>query len=107
MRTSFSADPQNWPEVWRAAYRLLESSVVPNQLQAWIQPLELIETQQTEEGVKVRIAAPNDFSAQWVRDHYRRPIEAAFGQVTGAACELVLVVREKPVATDVAYEPPS
>ncbi|MCM2277995.1 MAG: chromosomal replication initiator protein DnaA [Oligoflexia bacterium] len=94
MRTTLNVDTTQWPEMWKAAYRLLEQSIVPNQLQAWIQPLELLESELKDNVLKVRLAAPNDFSAQWVRDHYRRNIETAFAQIMGAPCELQLIVKE-------------
>jgi chromosomal replication initiator protein len=82
--------------MWQAVYRLLEQTVVSNQLQAWIQPLELLETERHGSGLRISLSAPNDFSAQWVRDHYKEPIEAAFAQITGSSCELDLQVREQP-----------
>ncbi|MCM2324174.1 MAG: chromosomal replication initiator protein DnaA [Oligoflexia bacterium] len=85
--------------MWKAAYRLLEQSIVPNQMQAWIQPLELMDSQLKENVLKIRLAAPNDFSAQWVRDHYRRTIETAFAQIMGTPCELQLVVKEGAEST--------
>ncbi|MFL5812651.1 MAG: chromosomal replication initiator protein DnaA [Bdellovibrionia bacterium] len=96
MRSGLSevSDISKWPEIWQAAYHMLEQSIVLNQLQAWIQPLEMIGTESAENGLRIRLAAPNDFSAQWVRDHYKRPIETAFAQVTGSSCEVVLTVKE-------------
>ncbi|MDR3607504.1 MAG: chromosomal replication initiator protein DnaA [Oligoflexia bacterium] len=81
-----------WPEIWQAAYRMLEQVVVSNQLEAWIQPLQLLGTESLEGKIKVRLGAPNDFSAQWVRDHHKTQIESAFSQVTGMPCELSLLV---------------
>ena len=72
----------------------MEQTVVPNQLHAWIHPLEFAELQKFDQGLKVKMAAPNDFSAQWVRDHYQKSIEAALAQVSGVSCELELVVKE-------------
>jgi chromosomal replication initiator protein len=94
MRTTLNIDTQEWPELWQAAYRILEQTVVPGQLQAWIQPLELVNTERSEGGLKVHLAAANDFSANWVRDYYRKAIEDAFAQVTGSSCELILTVKE-------------
>ena len=94
MRTSLEQDLSHWPEVWQAAYRLLEQAVVPNQLKAWIQPLQLKRTDTTESGMTVHFTAPNDFSAAWVRDHYQKAIETAFMQVTGKPCQLQIATGE-------------
>jgi len=94
MRNSLHLDLDQWPELWQATCRQLEQTVVPTQLHAWILPLELIEIQQKEEGLIVRMAAPNDFSAQWVRDHYQKAVETALSQVSGCSCELNVQVKE-------------
>jgi chromosomal replication initiator protein len=110
MRISFTpsqSETQSWPEIWQATYRILEQNVVSNQLQAWIQPLRFIETETSEAGLKVRMAAPNDFSAQWVRDQYRKSIEQALTQVTGLNCELLLTVQESIAQPSDHYEPPT
>ncbi len=101
MRTSLEVDIKKWPEVWQAAYRVLEQSVVSNQLQAWIQPLELIDTKYSDDNTtEVTFEAPNDFSAQWVRDYYQKTIEAAFLQVTGKPCEILVYAKENNKATN-------
>lgn len=107
MRSGLIDTPEKsqWPEIWQAAYRMLEQSIIQNQLQAWILPLEMISTENSAGGLKVRLAAPNEFSANWVRDNYKRSIESAFAQVTGASCELVLSVREasERAASEASY----
>ena len=81
-------------DVWQAVCRLLEQTALPNQFKSWIQPLDFISAQ-TEGGIKrIHLSAPNDFSAQWVRDHYRKSIETGLAQVLGTSCEIVLEVRE-------------
>jgi chromosomal replication initiator protein len=80
--------------MWQAAYRVLEQSIVPQQLVAWIQPLELVDAEEEEGKLRVKIAAPNDFSAQWVRDHHRKDIESAFAQISGKTCELQVSAKE-------------
>ena len=94
MKNSIPFDTRQWPEVWESACRLLEQTVVPNQLHAWIHPLELCEIEELESGLRIKMAAPNDFSAQWVRDHYQKLIETALAQVSGHSCELKLQVNE-------------
>src|SRR4051794_22980904 len=106
MRTSLNIDKQEWPEMWKAAYHLLEQTIVPSQLQAWIAPLEFVGTEAGENMLKIRLAAANDFSAQWVRDRHQKQMESAFGQVLGAACEVQILVKDahKEAAS---YEPPT
>ena len=110
MRTSFTASPEEtlkWPELWQAAYRILEQTVVPEQLHAWIQPLRMINSEKKNAGkMSVRIAAPNDFSARWVSDRYRKSIEAALTQVTGIECEIDIQVTESDSGSLAPYEPP-
>src|SRR6476620_12702724 len=77
MRKSIHFDTGQWPELWQATCRLLEQTIVPNQLHAWIHPLDLAEIEEVENGLRVKMNSPNDFSAQWVRDHYQKAIEAA------------------------------
>ena len=94
MKDSISFDTGQWPEIWQATCRLLEETVVSTQLHAWIHPLEYNRAEQTENGFRIRMAAPNDFTAQWVRDHYLKAVEAALTQVLGTACELCLDVSQ-------------
>lgn len=94
MKNSQPFDSGQWPDLWQAVCRLLEQSVVQNQLHAWIHPLEFLEAEQLENGLRIKMAAPNDFSAQWVRDHYQKTIEVALSQVIGSPCELQLQVKE-------------
>lgn len=95
-------DTKDWPELWQAVYRILENNIVESQLQAWIQPLEMVGTEPHErgQGLKISFSAPNDFSAQWVRDHYKKAIETAFGQVTGEVCEVTLQAKESMLEID-------
>lgn len=95
MKDSFHFDSGQWPELWLATCRILEEAIVPNQLQAWIHPLDFVEVTGDGKTLKVRMAAPNDFSAQWVRDHYQKAIEEALTQVLGAPAELQVGVKER------------
>jgi len=95
-------DTKEWPEMWQAAYRILEQSIVPTQLQAWIQPLEFVDSQASEKGLKIRLGAANDFSAQWVRDRYLGLLEAAFNQVMGTSCEVQIMVSESHLEVEVS-----
>ena len=94
MKNTVHHDIGHWPDLWQAVLRILEQTVVPNQLQAWIHPLELIETERLDNGLRIKMLSPNDFSAQWVRDHYLKSIEGALTQVLGVPCDLILMVNE-------------
>ncbi len=94
MKSSIHFDSGQWPELWQASCRLFEQTVVPNQLQAWILPLEFVDAIATEETIKINLAAPNDFSAQWVREHYYKIIISGLSQIIGHPCELTLTVKE-------------
>src|SRR5580658_3268194 len=96
MRTPLNEDIQSWPETWQAAYRSLEQIIAPNQLQTWIHPLKFIDVQPSETGLKARIVAPHPFSANWVRDNYKKHIETALTQVTGSHVELELLIQDQP-----------
>ncbi len=106
MRTSLTIDSTQWPELWQSAYRLLEQSIVPQQLRVWIQPMEFLRTEPSEKGLRIVFSAPNDWSAQWVRDHYKEAIERSFAQVTGTECSLHLLTQEKSEAQNQTFEPP-
>jgi len=112
MRTSFPIDPSQWPELWQAAHKVLEQTVVDTQLRAWIDPLEFVKTESSERGIKIYFKAANDFSADWVRRQYSDAMVSAFSQVTGAPCEIQLdaVGGSAGVpgsAAPMSYEPPT
>ena len=81
-------DLHQWPDLWHAANRLIENEVVGNQFHMWIHPLSWLRTEQKGQGLLVVLSAPNDFSAQWVRDHYLKNLEGALTQVCGLSCEV-------------------
>ena len=89
MRTSYDSDSSKWPELWQAAYRLLEQRIVEDQLKAWVQPLHFVGSQKDDQGsLRVELQAPNQFSAQWVRDRMAADISQALSQVAGTPCYL-------------------
>jgi chromosomal replication initiator protein len=103
MRTTLSTDTSQWPELWQAVVRVLEQTIVPNQIQAWIHPLKLLDSVSDGRVLKVRIGAPNDFTADWVRDHFRKSFEGAFAQTVGTPCEITVVVDSDAHSVD--FEP--
>lgn len=87
------AENKQWPEIWNAAFRILEDGVVSNC--AWLQPLVWVNTEElSEKGVfRVELEAPNDFSANWVRNNLRKKVEDVISQVSGVNCELYVSVK--------------
>ncbi len=106
MRIHFDQDSAPMPELWQAAYRILEQSLGSQLLRTWIQPLAFQGTETTESGVRVLLAAPNDFSANWVRDNFQRALESAFAQVTGSPCQIRLSTAAAPAQPEITFEPP-
>ena len=87
-------ESSKWPELWQAAYRILEQTVLPNQLKVWIQPLEFLDASQGDHGMTIQLQAANDFSAQWVKDRCLPQLIAAFTQVTGQNCEVLVGAKQ-------------
>ena len=103
--STLSISSNQWPEVWQAAYRILENTIVSTQLKAWVEPMEFIRTENEGSRLRIILLAPNDFSAKWVRDHYIKDIENALTQIVGSHCELGFEVSEKQ-ESNTPYEPP-
>lgn len=103
MRVVSTIDSSHWPEIWQSAYRLLEQNLASNTLQMWIKPLEFVGTEKSDQGYKVFFAAEHQFTANWVRDHYKREIEQAFSTVLGTHCELQVDLKPKKTH-DIAHE---
>ena len=83
-----------WQEVWNSAFSLLEKddSISSQQIMLWIEPLQVAHVSEKGHSLEFLLGAQNDFSAQWVRDHYINQLETAFAQVTGKECLLKVVV---------------
>jgi chromosomal replication initiator protein len=95
MKESIQIDKGRWPELWEATCRLLEQTVASSQLTAWINPLELHDVETVDNGLIIKMRAPNDFTAQWVRDHYQKQINTALMQVIGTPCEFQIQGNQK------------
>ena len=100
MRTLLQQDVSQWPEVWRAVYRHLETegNITPQQLQLWIAPLRLIGISETPGGdgvstvMGVQMAAQTDFASHWIATHFQAQLEQAFTQILGQPASLSVVV---------------
>ncbi|MBC7384668.1 MAG: chromosomal replication initiator protein DnaA [Cryobacterium sp.] len=109
MRTLLQFDDSQWPEVWRAVYRHLETegTLTPQQLQLWIAPLRLLGIAEgpNHEGFRVQMAAQTDFASHWIVSHFQIQIEQAFTQILGQPASLSVVVSLSDGASQTA-EPP-
>lgn len=77
-----------WDELWSTVFHILDKdeSITKQQIMLWIEPLRLLKVSENEQSYEVLLGAQNDFSAQWVRDHYLNHLETAFAQVNGKEC---------------------
>jgi chromosomal replication initiator protein len=105
MRTLLQLDDSQWPEVWRAVYRHLESegNLTPQQLQLWIAPLRLLNISEmsNSNGFLVNMAAQTDFASHWVVAHFQPQLEHAFTQILGQPANLSVVVATSNAASQV------
>lgn len=96
MRTLLQLDDSQWPEVWRAVYRHLETegSLTPQQLQLWIAPLRLVSISEMPNSNEylVQMAAQTDFASHWIVAHFQAQIEMAYTQVLGQSANLSVIV---------------
>jgi chromosomal replication initiator protein len=90
----------NIQDYWPLAYQLLQETIVEAQLRLWIQPLKPLRVTAEEDSstnqryYKVTLQAAQDFSAQWVRDHFKQNIEAAFTRVIEQPCKVEIIVED-------------
>jgi len=102
-----SISTQEWPEIWQATYQILRESMLGNQLITWIDPLQFVKSENAQGSWKFQLTAPNDFSAQWVRDHYKNQIETALSQVVGSSCEVSFSTRDENIADESPADVPN
>lgn len=94
MRTSLDVDRTQWPEVWKAAYKIIEQNLIPQQVQAWIDPLQFHSIEKLNGSYKVRLQVRTDFQAKWAREHHGKTLEDAFSQVMGGPCAVEISADE-------------
>ncbi len=85
-------------DLWPKLLLILEKSLNPGLFTLWIKPLEA-----SFQGGTLRLVAPNEFVASWVRDRLMEDIQNAAVQVAGRRPEISVVVR--PVAAGAAITP--
>ena len=98
MRTSLDVDRTQWPEVWKAAYKIIEQTLIPQQVQAWIDPLQFQGIEKQGAHYKVRLQVRTDFQAKWAREHHGKTLEDAFSQVMGGPCNVEILADDTVAA---------
>lgn len=75
-------------EFWLSCVQRLEQDLPPQQISAWIKPLEPIEFDQDQS--VLRMTAPNRFKLDWVRKNFSHRIQEIATEWFGAPIELQL-----------------
>ncbi|MEO5377195.1 MAG: chromosomal replication initiator protein DnaA [Magnetococcus sp. DMHC-6] len=76
-------------ELWSKALASVKDQVSPQVFEMWIQPLKI--GSRTEDG-RVQIFAGNNFSADYVQNHYSQILENCLSSLTGSPVRLVYSV---------------
>lgn len=97
METSPSAA---WNEVWAATCKAVEDKIVPSLVRTWILPAELTNTVESQNSAEIELTAPNDFTANWILDHYKATLESTLSQLSGKACVLKVLSRGDQVVDE-------
>jgi len=84
--------PEQTSEIWQAATRILQTNLTDTQYKPWIEPLCISSISREGANYLVNVGAPRDFTADWVRKHYKDQIESALSQVTGTQCQIDFTV---------------
>lgn len=77
--------------MWRQTLEILQKSLNPGLFQVWIKPLEA----ECGEG-RLKLLAPNEFVASWVRDRLKESVAEAAAQVMGKRPSIEVSVKGKP-----------
>ncbi len=75
-------------EFWLSCVQRLEQDLPPQQISAWIKPLELIKFE--EDTAVLRVSAPNRFKLDWVRKNFSHRIQDIATEWFGRPIELQL-----------------
>lgn len=83
-------------EFWLSCVQRLEQDLPPQQISAWIKPLEPLEFDQ--ESAVLRMAAPNRFKLDWVRKNFSHRIQEIATEWFGVPVELQLELAQSTAA---------
>ncbi len=89
-------------EIWRQTLTNLEAHVAPHLVELWLRPLRPLRLDDD----KVVVSAPNQFTHDWVREHFLRALEQSLPDRTGRPYQLVLTFGESD-PNGVLIEPPA
>ncbi len=73
--------------LWNRCIQKLEHEIPPQQFNTWIRPL-----QAEENGMELRLLAPNQFVLEWVQKNFLDQIEAALPSNSGQAPQVILEI---------------
>lgn len=88
-------------EIWAHIQQILQKRLSPGLFKVWITPLaaEVV-------GKEIRLTAPNDFVASWVRDRLLDDISAAAAEAMGLSQDDLSATVERPVVSVCASKTP-
>ena len=89
-------DNSHWSDTWNAVLRLLEQdpSVPGSSYERWIQTLQLMDAQESDGNLFVRLGARNQFTADYIGTRYSQALRSAFERITGKHSHLELIPLE-------------
>ncbi|GFM37412.1 chromosomal replication initiator protein DnaA [Desulfovibrio psychrotolerans] len=88
-------------EIWPHIQQILQKRLTPGLFKVWITPLAA-----EVSGKEIRLTAPNDFVASWVRDRLLDDITAAAAEVMSLSQNDLSATGEMPVVTVCASKTP-
>ncbi len=91
-----SAVPATPPVPWQACLEAFARELTPQQFLTWIQPLSCV--QEGDDAHALRLAAPNRFVLQWVRERFSARILAIASETMGGPVRLEYEVGEGAAA---------
>jgi chromosomal replication initiator protein len=79
------------PELWTKILSRLENEIPEQQVNTWLRPLQAV-----EDGVGLRLLAPNRFAVDWVHSHAASRIRVLLGELRGASAPLQVEIGSLP-----------
>ena len=89
--------------LWMRLLSALEQKIPNSALDTWVRPSRLLAV----EGDRLQIAAPNQFSRDWLAEHYLPALAAAAQDCLGGNPQVSIVIDEAPAPAPPAGEDPA
>ncbi|MBF0215230.1 MAG: hypothetical protein HQM00_17005, partial [Magnetococcales bacterium] len=89
-------------EIWQTALAVVQEQVAPRVFDMWLKPLRL---GRERSGGRLEILASNEFSADYVRDHYGVLLESACSAAAGRGVSLLFAVDPNPPEAPAVEKP--